>query len=105
MVNVSGGGPIAEEDLIDLTSDQEKENDSDPELAAQQLPAARKIKIKWTHKNVQKQYKSKAIVESGDEAETNSEREEGEILEAVNAVVLDTGMISCCNVHTLYENP
>ncbi|KAI8454179.1 hypothetical protein BY996DRAFT_6414082 [Phakopsora pachyrhizi] len=96
-VDVSGGGPIPEEDLIDLTSDQEKENDSNPEVEAQQLPAARKIKMsqatggsKQTHKNIQKQYKSKAIVESGDEAKTNSEREKGEILEAVNAVVLDT---------------
>ncbi|KAI8444031.1 hypothetical protein BY996DRAFT_6426487 [Phakopsora pachyrhizi] len=95
--DVFGGGPIPEEDLIDLTSDQEKENDSGPEVEAQQFPAARKIKMsqatggsKQTHKNVQKQYKSKAIAESGDEAKTNSEREEGEILEAVNAVVLDT---------------
>ncbi|KAI8461853.1 hypothetical protein BY996DRAFT_6408369 [Phakopsora pachyrhizi] len=95
--DVSEGGPIPDEDLIDLTSDQEKEDDSDLEVEANQLPATRKVKMsqatgggKQTHRIVKKNYKSKAIVNSGDEADSISEeREEGEILEAVNVVVSD----------------
>ncbi|KAI8443863.1 hypothetical protein BY996DRAFT_6426804 [Phakopsora pachyrhizi] len=95
--DVSEGGPIPDEDLIDLTSDQEKEDNSDLEVEANQLPATRKVKMsqatgggKQTHRIVKKNYKSKAIVNSGDEANLISEeREEGEILEAVNVVVSD----------------
>ncbi|CAH7681710.1 hypothetical protein PPACK8108_LOCUS14352 [Phakopsora pachyrhizi] len=78
--DVSGGRPIPEEDLIDLTSNHENDDDSDPETLATTLGPSQK--------RTQRQYKSKSVIEEDDDIlEPNAkEREEGEILECENSV-------------------